>query len=309
MRAEELLRQGRPAEALEKLQDEVRNDPSDAKLRVFLFQLLCVLGQWERALTQLNVAADLDAQYLLTANICRPALHCEALRAEIWAGNRSPLILGEPNEWMGWILQANQMALDGHHEASQELRDRAFERAPAIPGTINEHPFEWIADADPRLGPVLEVIVSGAYYWVPYVNIREIRMEDPSELRDVVWTPAVFTWTNGGTAAGLIPTRYPGSENSDQGAILMSRRTEWIEREGGLHEGRGQRLLITDEAEYALLDVRQITLDHGEGESAGAPAEGSEPTQKPARENGGLPARPGTGERAEERSRGEPSDG
>lgn len=264
MQAEELLRQGRPAEALEKLQEEVRNAPSDAKLRVFLFQLYCVLGQWERAMTQLNVAADLDAQYLLMANICRPALNCEALRADIWAGTRSPLILGEPNEWMGWILQANQMALQGHDDASQELRDRAFERAPAIPGTVNEQPFEWIADADPRLGPILEVIVNGAYYWAPFANIREIRIEAPADLRDIVWTPAEFTWTNGGTAAGLIPTRYPGSERSGEGAILLSRRTEWIERGGGLHEGLGQRLLITDEAEYALLDVRHITLNHAE---------------------------------------------
>lgn len=264
MRAEELLREGRPAEALEKLQEEVRNAPSDAKLRVFLFQLYCVLGQWERAMTQLNVAADLDAQYLLMANIYRPALNCEALRAEIWAGKRSPLVLGEPNEWMGWILQANQMAREGHFEASQELRDRAFERAPAIPGTVNEQPFEWIADADPRLGPILEVIVNGAYYWAPFANVREIRIEAPTDLRDVVWTPAEFTWTNGGTAAGLIPTRYPGSESRDEGAILLSRRTEWIEQEAGLAEGLGQRLLITDEAEYALLDVRHITLNYAE---------------------------------------------
>jgi type VI secretion system protein ImpE len=223
MQAEELLRQGGPAEALEKLQEEVRNNPSDPKLRVFLFQLLCVLGQWERAMTQLNVAADLDAQNLLMANVCRPALNCEALRAEIWAGTRSPLILGEPQEWVGWILQAHQMAAEGHCGESQELRERAFEQAPAIPGTINGQPFEWIADADPRLGPILEVIVNGGYYWVPFANVREIQIEAPADLRDVVWTPAQFTWTNGGASAGLIPTRYPGSENSEQNAILK----EW----------------------------------------------------------------------------------
>ena len=47
------------------------------KLRVFLFQLLCVLGQWERALTQLNVAAELDAQALAMAQMYREALQCE----------------------------------------------------------------------------------------------------------------------------------------------------------------------------------------------------------------------------------------
>ncbi|MBS1173150.1 MAG: impE, partial [Proteobacteria bacterium] len=55
--AEDHLRAGDPAAALKLLQDQVRARPGDAKLRVFLFQLLCVLGQWERALNQLDTAA------------------------------------------------------------------------------------------------------------------------------------------------------------------------------------------------------------------------------------------------------------
>ncbi|MHC4326995.1 MAG: tetratricopeptide repeat protein [Planctomycetota bacterium] len=61
VKAEELLRSGQLHEALAALESEVRADPANAKLRVFLFQLLCVLGDWERALTQLNTAAELDA--------------------------------------------------------------------------------------------------------------------------------------------------------------------------------------------------------------------------------------------------------
>jgi len=44
--AEQHLKDGDPAAALAALQELVRAHPSDAKLRVFLFQLLCVLGQW-----------------------------------------------------------------------------------------------------------------------------------------------------------------------------------------------------------------------------------------------------------------------
>ena len=51
MTPEELLHQGDPEAALVALQDRVRAQPSVAKLRVFLFQLLCILGQWERART------------------------------------------------------------------------------------------------------------------------------------------------------------------------------------------------------------------------------------------------------------------
>ena len=65
--AEQSVREGNLDAALSSLQDQVRKDPAKAELRVFLFQLLSVMGQWERALTQLNVAADLDARALAMA--------------------------------------------------------------------------------------------------------------------------------------------------------------------------------------------------------------------------------------------------
>src|SRR6185503_7179082 len=107
MTAKELLKEGKPVEALAALQNEVRAAPNDMKLRVFLFQLLAILGQWERAATQLKVVTDQDAKTLLMAQVCGPALAAENLRAEIFAGKRTPLLLGEPQEWVGWVLQAN----------------------------------------------------------------------------------------------------------------------------------------------------------------------------------------------------------
>ncbi|MHC4203002.1 MAG: type VI secretion system accessory protein TagJ, partial [Planctomycetota bacterium] len=167
MKAEELLRSGQLNDALAALESEIRADPANAKLRVFLFQLLCVLGDWERALTQLNTAAELDAANLLMAQVCRTAISCEAFRAEIFAGKRSPLVFGEPDEWVAWLVQAGQMIAEGKYEASQKLRDRAFEAAPAVPGSIDGRSFQWISDADSRFGPVLEAIIDGKYYWVP----------------------------------------------------------------------------------------------------------------------------------------------
>jgi type VI secretion system protein ImpE len=275
METQELVRADRLDEALAAVQQQIRGNPSDAKLRVFLFQLLSVLGQWERALTQLNVAAEMDAANLLMAQVARAAIACETFRAEVFEGTRQALIFGEPAEWVGWLLQSNQLLGQKKFEQAQELRDRAFEAAPAVAGKINDQPFEWLADADPRLGPMFEAIIDGRYFWLPMQNVREVKLDEPTDLRDVVWTAVNFTFTNGGTSVGLIPTRYAGSHSSTIQGVPMARRTEWTKLGPELEVPIGQRLFATDVAEYPILETRRIVLGD-EPSPVAAASEGGE---------------------------------
>jgi type VI secretion system protein ImpE len=261
MPALETLRNGNLDEAFRELQQEVRRSPADAKLRVFLFQLLAVQGQWDRALVQLNTAAELDASTLIMAQMYREALQGEVFRAEVFAGKRSPLIFGDPPQWMGWLVEAARLTAGGKHDAAQQLRMKAFEAAPATSGSLDGTRFEWIADADTRLGPVIEAMLSGRYFWVPVQNIRRIKVEPPTDLRDLVWLPVHFTWSNEGEAVGLVPSRYPGSESSPDNLIRLARKTEWSAPAEGASHGLGQRMLSTEETDYPLLDIRQIELD------------------------------------------------
>jgi type VI secretion system protein ImpE len=260
MKAEELLHAGRVEEALAALQDAVRNNAADAKLRVFLFQTLSVLGQWKRALTQLDVLGGMGSEEMMMARIFQPVVQCELLRSEVFAGKHTPIVFGEPAPWMGLLVQANELVAQGKFRAAEELRNKAFEAAPAVTGKVNDKPFEWIADADVRLGPMLEAVVEGHYYWIPFMRIKRIFLEPPTDLRDLVWAPAQFVWDNGGEASGHIPTRYPGTEKSTDGALRLSRKTEWADQEGGYSLGTGQRLLATDTEEYPLLECRTIDL-------------------------------------------------
>jgi type VI secretion system protein ImpE len=261
MTAEDSVRAGLLLEALAELQSAVRKQPADSRLRVFLFQLLVVLGQWERALTQLKVAAELDPAAVAMMQTYQEALRCEELRAEVFAGRRSPVIFGKPDEWMALLVEAVRLAGEEKFEEASRLRERAFEQAPATAGSIDAQPFIWIADADQRLGPMLEAIVNGKYYWIPFARLSAIQIEKPSDLRDMAWMPAHLTLANGGETVALIPTRYPGSEKSGDACLLMARSTEWIERPGGTFLGMGQRLLATDQGDHALMEVREIHLD------------------------------------------------
>ena len=258
--AEASLYAGDPAQALLLLQEQVRAKPADAKLRIFLFQLLCVLGQWERALNQLDVAATLDPGALAMAQVYRDGVACEMLRAEVFAGRKSPMVFGQPENWLALLIESLLRAGRGDARQAQALRGQAFAEAPESAGTIDDKPFAWIADADMRLGPVLEAVINGRYYWVPFARLARIQVEAPSDLRDAVWMPAHLQFENGGESVALIPTRYPGSEASDDGLVLLARKTVWQEPAPEVYHGLGQRVLATDAGEFPLMDVRSVAL-------------------------------------------------
>ena len=260
--AEESFRRGDLAGCLTLLQQDVRRRPDDVKQRIFLAQALMVLGQWERALNQLGVLKELDAGTLPMVHAYSAAIQCERLRSGVFRGERTPLFFGEPEPWMAEMVQAVGLLANGNAAAAADVRARALESAPATAGALNDAPFQWLMDADARLGPLLEVLVNGNYYWVPLHRIREVRIEAPTDIRDLIWLPAEFVWSNGGEAVGMIPTRYPDSEHSADDAIRLSRKTDWVDTGGeGAATGLGQRMLVTDELEMPLLEVRSIKLD------------------------------------------------
>jgi type VI secretion system protein ImpE len=255
-----LLRSGDPRAALETLKQEVRKAPRDPRLRTFLFQMFCVTGEWDRALTQLTVVGELDKLALPMVTTYRAAIRCEVLRAKVFAGERQPTFFGEPEPWMSLLLEANRRLAAGATRDASTLRDQAFDAAPASSGKVDGTEFDWIADADPRLGPMLEAIIDGKYFWLPLHRLRGLEVEPPADLRDAVWLPAQLTFSNGGATVALLPARYPGSEASTDPAILLGRRTEWREQ-GDWFLGLGQRMLtIGAEADVPLLDLRRLEI-------------------------------------------------
>lgn len=260
MAAEDSFRAGQLARALAELQAEIRRKPADPALRVFLAQLLMICGDWKRALAQLDTLAQLDASAIPMARTYQTLVQGELFREQVFSGARSPLMLGEPEPWLGLLVQSLALLAAGRTADAAGLRAQALEDAPPSAGTFNGDAFEWVADADSRLGPVVELFMKGNYYWVPFASIGKIVVEPPSDARDAVFLPATFTWTNGGEAIGFIPARYPGTHASDDDAIRLSRRTTWQQLDESTWLGSGQKVLCTEASEHGLLDLRELSL-------------------------------------------------
>ena len=238
----------------------IRKEPAKAELRVLLFQLYCITGDWQRALGQLGSAATLDPATEEMARAYREVLRCEVYRGQVFAGAKLPLFLGEPDIWLAKLLEALRLDAAGSAEQAAQLREEALSIAPATAGRIGEESFEWIADMDARLGPVLEAMINGKYYWVPFHQLTRIEIEPPVDMRDMVWIPAKLVFITEGEQVAFLPVRYPGTEACGDEQCLLSRKTDWLDDGFGL----GQRMLMTEANEFPLLDTRLIELHTGD---------------------------------------------
>ena len=260
MTAETLIHAGDPVAALQALQDQVRSKPTDAKLRIFLFQLLAVNGDWKRAQVQLELAGQLDSEADPMVQAYRDVINCELHREAVFEGKSKPLIFGEPEDWVASLVEAQQAYAKGDMDTFSALNAQAFENADTRSGRINDEGFEWLADADQRFGPVFEFIFNGQYYWVPMSRVAKLHTDKPTDLRDLIWLPAEVMWINGGKILVMIPVRYPRIEGVS-GPGLLSRRTDWVSHDGDISEGTGQRIFASDQQDYSILQVRSIEFD------------------------------------------------
>lgn len=258
--AELLLRNGQPEQALVSLTQAVKSQPHDVRGHIFMAQLMAILGQWARAHTRLNVAAQIAPEVHPMREMMGHALRCELMREQVFAGQRVPMVFGQPSQWIALMIESLLQLGRGHKAHSADLATQALELAPVTAGQIDGEPFEWVADADSRLGPVLEAYVNGRYYWIPFDCLACVRTEAPVDLRDMVWTPAYLTFVNGGEVVAMVPTRYPQSHASADGAIQMARKTQWLDLGDERYAGLGQRVLTTNAGEFDWATVRRIEL-------------------------------------------------
>lgn len=261
MTPEDYLDAGNLQESLHLLQDRVKKNTSKTEDRIFLFQLLAIMGQWERAIMQLKVIKELDESTIPMSLTYQQIIASERYREQVFAGKCDPIVFGQPEEWMAMLIQALKLITEERYKASRDLRLNAFEKAPVSCGLIDGEPFDWMADSDPRMGPIFEAYIDGRYFWIAQKNVHSIIIEEPVDMRDLVWQPAHFTWSNGGESYGFLPSRYPFSYRIDD-QLALSKKTIWTNLDDELSIGYGQKMWITDRSDFAAMDARKIVFNY-----------------------------------------------
>lgn len=237
MTPQELYKQGRLADAISALGAEVRDNPSDARRRTFLFELLCFAGEWARADKQLEVLGQAGPSSELGVMLYRSALFAERQRQDLFAKGEYP-------------------------KPPQEAAEREDGRI----GTHDGKPFEALTDADPRIGARLELFAAGNYLLLPLEHIASIHIQPPKRVRDLIWTPAAVRTSASfkGTELGevLLPVLAPGSWQHADDAVRLGRATVWEERDGiDDFIPVGQKMWLVDDEEVPFLELRALEFN------------------------------------------------
>ena len=232
MTAAQLYRDGMLNAAIQALGAELRDNPADQKRRTFLFELLCFAGEYDRAEKHLDILAGAGRDAATGGLLYRAALAAERTRNDLFARREYPRTAAQP-----------------------------------VTGTLNGKPFESLEDADPRIGPRLEVYAAGNYMWLPLAHIASLEMQEPKRLRDLLWIPALvhtgpqFRAMELGEV--LVPALSPFSFRHADDAVRLGRATVWEEADGE-PVPYGLKMLLVDGEDIPILEIRRLEIAAGE---------------------------------------------
>jgi type VI secretion system protein ImpE len=230
----ELYQAGRLMDAMKALSAELRDNPTDARRRTFLFELLCFAGEWERADKQLEVLGQAGPESEMGVLLYRSALFAERQRHDLFQRGEFP----------------------------PEQEDTEAERN----GVVNDKPFTYFADADPRIGARLELFAAGNYLLLPIEHIASIQIPPPKRLRDLIWTPAAVRTTPSfkGSELGevLLPVLAPFSWRHPEEAVRLGRMTVWEKTDGAeFRVPFGQKVWQVDDEDVPFLELRALEFN------------------------------------------------
>lgn len=234
MNPQELFRAGRLSDAIKALSAELRDNPTDARRRTFLFELLCFAGEYERADKQLEVLGQAGPESEMGVMLYRSALFAERQRHDLFERGELP----------------------------PAPEDSTSERG----GVANGKSFTYFSDADPRTGARLELFAAGNYLLLPLEHVASIQIPPPKRLRDLLWTPAAVRTTPAfkGTELGevLLPVLAPFSWRNPDDAVRLGRMTVWENATGSDYQVPfGQKMWMVDEEEIPFLELRGLEFN------------------------------------------------
>jgi len=262
-RSADLFREGGLREAIEAQSEAVKAAPSDIRRRWFLAELLCFVGDWERADRALEVIAIQAPQQQAAVLAFQHLLRGEEVRRQVMNQGRAPEFLGEGGNSLRPAVAALLCLREGRpKDAAQMLEEGGS--LMGVGGIRNgDERFDSFRDLDDVCSLFVELIAeAGRYHWVSVADLELIEIQPLTSARDLIWRPADLAVRGGPAGSVFLPAIYTtdpmdaGTEADD--ALRLGRRTEWLDRPGSPVRGLGLRTFLVGETDVPIHELGRL---------------------------------------------------
>ncbi|MGF1578002.1 MAG: type VI secretion system accessory protein TagJ [Gemmataceae bacterium] len=260
MNATELFEAGQLQDAIDAQIQQVKAAPTDQAARLFLFELAAFAGDLDRAEKQIGAINYDKLEHQTAVEWYQYLIQSERLRRLCFAEGVTPEFMTPPPEHILFRLEVINLVRENQFDQAKATWEQANAQSPTIRGVLNEEPFEGLRDANDLCPTFLEVMAYGKYCWVPFEQLKEVRLEPPQYPRDIIWPLAKLSIHDVGTIQAFLPALYPSSWEHDDDRVKLGRMTDWKEYPNGLVGGVGLRLFDVADKELTLLDWRHLEI-------------------------------------------------
>jgi type VI secretion system protein ImpE len=265
MTTKELIQAGRLVDARTQLTEEIKAVPTNINARTLLFQVLAFCGEWDRAERHLDILAMQNVKAETGVQVYKNLIAAERKRLEVYRGERCPSFMTATPPFLELFFAFRKSLTTGNITDAELFFAQVEDQFPVISGVVNGVPFGDFRDGDSLLSHFMEVFIHDNMLWIPIASLRELSLQPPKTLLELLWIPArIVTW-EGLTTNCFLPVIYPDSAAHENELVRMGKMTDWYSLGGGFYRGMGQHVFLIDDEEKGLLELRDVTFTASAG--------------------------------------------
>jgi type VI secretion system protein ImpE len=262
--ASEHFQAGRLQDAVDAALADVKKNPNDTDRRGLLTELLCFVGDWERADKQVDTIGHQDPQAIVGLSLIRQLIRAEVSRKECFESGRAPELLAEASPAIRQSLEGLAALRAGDAAAAATLLAEAEKLRIAVGGVSGGQKFDDFRDLDDVTAGVFEVLTStGKYYWIPIERVQTIEFHPPKRPRDLLWRHVEMSVEDGPHGDVYLPAVYfaPGADQLED-QLRLGRGTDWTGGDGAPMRGRGQRMFLVGDEAVSIMQLETIEFNN-----------------------------------------------
>lgn len=261
MNAKELIKEGKLSEARTLLVDEIKKSPGNTGLRTLLFQVLIFSGEWEKADRHLDAVGTQNAETMPAIALYKSLVQAERERLKVIKLKDTPSFATETPEYFPLYWEAMEKLQNSKPDEALKLFQQIDAQLDELSGTVNGKEFKGFTNTDSAFTYFLETFAHERYILVPFEKIRELLIQPPESLFDLIWPQATLTTWGGLSMNCFLPALYPETYLQENNELRMGKLTDWAPRCGPFVKGIGQQVFEIGGADMAILEIQELLFN------------------------------------------------